>query len=379
MHTYCVLPDNTAMFWAFADTIPELAAYKPLLASSRITRVEVNTSENSWNIHIECDPHLPLGILDIAANYLKRQCGLSLVSFTVASKPQRADILQYLTAHWQELIEQVSTDYIVRRLLCQIKWRYEKYQLFLETNSRLAADILIERNVPSAIEQLLSQTLTQPCQVNLVISEEATSPEPCEGELLTPEYLEALDQYTAVAEAKPAKAGNIIFGRSIKGESQPISTLTDEAKNVIVGGELVAFDLRALKSGRFLLTFDLHDMTDGISGKAFFDDQEQYNKVAAALSEGMMVKVKGIVQYDKYCGELVLFADSMCSAEAKPSRMDEAAEPRVELHAHTRMSTLDAVVSVKSLIKTAARWKHPAIAITDHGVVQAFPEAHEEA
>jgi DNA polymerase-3 subunit alpha (Gram-positive type) len=86
-----------------------------------------------------------------------------------------------------------------------------------------------------------------------------------------------------------------------------------------------------------------------------------------------------MVQFDKYSNELVLYADSMCKVKKAVVRMDNAATTRVELHAHTRMSNMDAMVSAKDLIKTAALWGHPAVAITDHGVVQAFPEAHEAA
>jgi len=159
---------------------------------------------------------------------------------------------------------------------------------------------------------------------------------------------------------------------------QPISAIQDEARNVILTGQITNYELRELKSGRFLLTFDLVDHTDGISGKVFFDNQEQFNKTAGQLKNGMQVTVKGTVQYDKFANELVLFADSMCRAE-RNERQDNAPVRRVELHAHTRMSMLDAVVSAKNLIKTAAKWGHPAVAITDHGVVQAFPEAYEEA
>ncbi|MGL5512517.1 MAG: PHP domain-containing protein, partial [Sporomusa sp.] len=95
--------------------------------------------------------------------------------------------------------------------------------------------------------------------------------------------------------------------------------------------------------------------------------------------DGIQVTVKGTVQHDRFANELVLFADSMCRAEKAAERQDDAPVRRVELHAHTRMSAMDAVVTAKNLVQTAAKWGHPAVAITDHGVVQAFPEAYEEA
>lgn len=382
MQNYCIIPDNTAAFWAFADEVPDLAACKNALHQSRITQVEVNTSANTWIIHIELCAELNPAVLEGAAKYLCQHCGLTNVHFITASVQEASltDIETHLNTHWKDIIERVCPDHMVKRLLSQAKKRYENNGLILETSSRLSAEILIERMVSQAIETYISSKLSSKYSVSIVHDEQLEcSAAPCIQDFITPEYQEALEQYAATAGEPKAKNGSaIIFGRNIKGDPQPIESITDEAKNVILSGELVAFELRSLRSGRFLLTFDLDDMTDGISGKAFFEDKEQFNKMEALLSEGMLIKVKGTVQFDKYSNELVLFADSMCSL-VKPERYDNDPEPRVELHAHTRMSTLDAVSSIKGLVKTAARWKHPAVAITDHGVVQAFPEAYEVA
>jgi DNA polymerase-3 subunit alpha (Gram-positive type) len=380
LHTYCVIPDTSADFWAFAETMPELAKYKTLLIQSQIQKVEVDTVKNTWIIHLIAHPQLPAKILDFAGDYLTKHCGLSKVSFTslTANTMNEEELLHYLHSYRHQIIDSLSGEHLVKRLLSQANWNYNGETIILETSSRLSADILSERMVEKMLENYILSNCGCNCRVSILCNEADAPCSPCEESILTPEYLEALDQHASSADIKPKAANSIIFGRTIKGEPQPIASITEEAKNIIISGELITFDLRSLRSGRFLLTFDLDDMSDGISGKAFFDDQEQFNKITATLSEGMLVKVKGTVQYDKYNSELVLFADSMCSL-AKTERVDSAHETRVELHAHTRISTLDAVVSVKSLIRTAAKWKHSAIAITDHGVVQAFPEAHEEA
>ena len=123
-----------------------------------------------------------------------------------------------------------------------------------------------------------------------------------------------------------------------------------------------------------LLSFNLADDTDGIVCKAFFKDGEEFSRAQASLKAGMLVKVHGSVQFDKFQNDFVLMTNSLYKMTA-PQREDHAEVKRVELHAHTHMSNMDAVVSVKNLIKTAARWGWPAIAVTDHGVVQAFPDA----
>ena len=91
------------------------------------------------------------------------------------------------------------------------------------------------------------------------------------------------------------------------------------------------------------------------------------------------VRVKGDVQLDKYAGEIVIMSRNIVKAERPPIRMDTSEEKRVELHLHTTMSSMDAVTSMKEYVKRAAKWGHKAIAVTDHGVVQAYPEAMDAA
>ena len=129
-----------------------------------------------------------------------------------------------------------------------------------------------------------------------------------------------------------------------------------------------------------MLSFCLSDETNGIVCKKFFkpkrgkDSEEDFVEIISKLKEGMEVRIRGSVRFDTYMNEYVLFIDSLAKKE-KTVREDKAEVKRVELHAHTTMSAMDAVVSVKDLLQTAERWGWPAIAVTDHGVVQAFPDA----
>ena len=203
-----------------------------------------------------------------------------------------------------------------------------------------------------------------------------------------------------VAEKKPAKSslkkdyaapvrvertGSLIFGRSVMGEVKKITEIDGEMKNIIVEGtvgEGIGSGIKVItfKTGSTLLTFCITDDTDGIICKAFFKkgkrnaSDDDLAHVRAELKEGMSVRIRGSVRFDTYMNEYVLFIEGLAKKEIKP-RVDTAKEKRVELHAHTTMSEMDAVVTAKELIQTANRWGWPAIAITDHGVVQAFPDA----
>ncbi len=189
---------------------------------------------------------------------------------------------------------------------------------------------------------------------------------------------------SAVQQEKDSKESDkteavttLMIGYEIKDEPLPIREIQDEERRVTIQGTVFGAELKELRSGRHLLTFNITDYTDSLTVKIFSRDKEDV-KMLEALKDGMWVKVRGSVQHDTFLRELVMVANDINQIE-QVARKDTAEEKRVELHCHTPMSALDAVASVKSLISTAAKWGHKAIAITDHGVVQAFPEAYSVA
>ncbi len=167
---------------------------------------------------------------------------------------------------------------------------------------------------------------------------------------------------------------NVIIGSPFSGEAVPLKEIREEENNVVIEGQVFNLDQRELKSGRTLLTIDLTDYTDSISVKVFLKGEEEKEAIAA-IKPGMWLKVRGNVQLDVYQRELVLMADDIVIVE-KAGRQDKAPEKRVELHLHTNMSAMDGVTSISDYIQQAAEWGHPAIAVTDHAVAQAFPEAY---
>ncbi|HEX3030986.1 MAG TPA: PolC-type DNA polymerase III, partial [Bacillota bacterium] len=187
---------------------------------------------------------------------------------------------------------------------------------------------------------------------------------------------------TATSQAQGGKnsgtstpVDGIIKGRLIKGEPILLQDVVDEDKNVVIQGRILNLQVRELKTGRKMVDFILTDFTDSI-GVKLFDDEKGSIVEAGLLKNGGWVKIKGSVQYDKYSRELTMLAQDINVAEHH-QRRDLADAKRVELHAHTKMSSMDGVSGAADLVKRAAAWGHPAIAITDHGVVQGFPEAYQ--
>ena len=196
----------------------------------------------------------------------------------------------------------------------------------------------------------------------------------------------------AAAAAKP------IIGRSIGDKPVEIRELTGESGLTVIQGEIFKLETKELKGGEMLLvSFAVTDYTSSILCKAFFryrprfarkgeaeetpitdEERQAVNDRVARIKVGMNVKVRGECLYDSYAREISVNVRDLVEAE-KEEREDTAPEKRVELHMHTNMSTLDALTPAEDLIARAAKWGHPAVAVTDHGVLQSFPAAFKAA
>jgi DNA polymerase-3 subunit alpha (Gram-positive type) len=168
----------------------------------------------------------------------------------------------------------------------------------------------------------------------------------------------------------------VFYGRAFEGELTPIKEIQDEIGEVVIQGQVTFVDIRELRSGKILFIFNVTDFTDTIAGKLFLKP-EQADEVSEKLKKGSFIRVKGMALMDRYDKEisLVSIVGIKTIADFTTVRQDNHSEKRVELHAHTLMSDMDAVIDVKTLIKRAKAWGHKAIAITDHGVVQSFTDA----
>ena len=195
---------------------------------------------------------------------------------------------------------------------------------------------------------------------------------------LVPEYPQPKAASSALAgAAKPpsggAPQGDVLFGRAIKMHPVPMNTLSLESGKVCVEGDVVAVTSRTLaKRGSAVLAFDITDRTNSIKVTRFLraeDDQSVVEKI----HEGDHVIVQGEVVYSKYDDDMVLDPRNIMKGK-RYVRPDNAPEKRVELHMHTRFSAMDALTKPEAIVERAAYWGMPAIAVTDHGVLQAFPD-----
>ena len=172
----------------------------------------------------------------------------------------------------------------------------------------------------------------------------------------------------------------LILGTSIN-ITEPLVTVESlgaEDGKVSLDGEVIFMEDRELKSGKTLLSFDLYDGTSTMTCKAFLN-KDNAKKVIKRIKNAKGIKIAGNAQMDNFSNELTIMTNTIIESAGvkKETRQDNAEVKRVELHMHTQMSQMDAMTSAKDLIKRAMKWGMKSIAITDHGVVQSFPEAHK--
>jgi DNA polymerase-3 subunit alpha (Gram-positive type) len=170
---------------------------------------------------------------------------------------------------------------------------------------------------------------------------------------------------------------DVLYGRDFDGETIEIEKIDGEIGEVVVRGKILTVDSRELRSQKTIMIFDVTDFTDTITVK-MFAREEQIEDLKAAVVQGSFIRIKGVTTIDKFDGELTLgsVVGIKKSEDFTGKRVDNSLEKRVELHCHTKMSDMDGVSEVKDIVKRAKRWGMPAIAITDHGCVQSFPDAN---
>ncbi|MGN0374237.1 MAG: exonuclease domain-containing protein, partial [Butyrivibrio sp.] len=169
---------------------------------------------------------------------------------------------------------------------------------------------------------------------------------------------------------------DVIYGRDFEDEPVTLDGVVHEMGEITFRGQVMSVDSRELKSGKIILMFDMTDYTDSITVKMFLMP-EQLGEIKDSIKKGAFFKIKGATTIDRFTGELIIGSVSgiMKIPDFRVKRTDMALEKRVELHCHTKMSELDGVSDAGAIVKQACAWGHPALAITDHGVVQGFTEA----
>ncbi|WP_313527381.1 PolC-type DNA polymerase III [Anaerotignum sp.] len=294
----------------------------------------------------------------------------------------------FLSGYWDNVKAFVSQrSKICSGVMSDANWKYKEGKLLIYVKNNMAyymAQKKLDIELQHMIERETGRTIITQFK-NALTSEQETELFEKEKEAKANEFLQkivaaqsAAEQEKSAAEAAGVSDSvqkGILFGKECVGTRVPIEESKTIGEAVVIEGSIFNVESREIKGEKYIISFDITDKTDSTTVKFFVKKSIFDGELSDRFKTGACMRVQGDVQFDKYAREINIMAKNINSAQPAPPRMDVAQEKRVELHLHTQMSSMDGVTSVKNYVKRAIDWGHKAIAITDHGVVQAFPDA----
>ena len=293
--------------------------------------------------------------------------------------------------HWIDVVNSVLT-YIPFCKECLINSKreiLEENTLRLKYGNEFLYNILKEKNFENVLKGTIKDVFGIECSIKFTLD---NSNEKCnyldfkkEQEAL---IVKNIIKESKIEKEKPKKEktynkkeeyknSSIIIGKNINEDPVEISSIDETSGVISICGDIFKTKIIETRTGRKIITFYITDYTSSITVK-LFPRPKDTERVIEEIKEGLYCKIRGEVVNDSYAREIVIMARDIIKLN-KIEKMDIAEEKRVELHLHTKMSAMDGMNSAESLIKRAAKWGHKAISVTDHGVVQAYPEAMEAA
>lgn len=300
---------------------------------------------------------------------------------------------ELITKNWENIIYILSKDVpAITAVAEDLKWEISDKKLSITIEEPFLSQKAKDRNVEKKIEKYFKNNFKEGLKCNIICNKDfsfdlSTYEEQKEKEntiLLDKMKRDVIELESKQQKADSASKGTstnayspILYGKNFSGMAIPLKDISSDLESIIIEGEVFSLETRTLNSGKTLLILQITDYTNSITVKVF-EGRNQSVDMREIVSTGQYVKIRGDIVYDKYLRENILMASDILHIN-KEDRKDISDDKRIELHLHTQMSSMDGISNVSNLIKTAATWGHSAIAVTDHGVVQAFPEAMEAA
>ena len=369
---YCIMPDkNKFLAFLSAQSFTEVELMQ--LKMMNISRICIDESASLWEVHFECAARLTAGLLEAAAGKLAAAFSLEKVDL-ICDGDCRQCQLPERSAEKEGAADNGNAD---------------------AANAAQTADGAKAENAPLPDVEV-TDCSGVPYPDDVPLSDEPPEVEigeadPREAPCCEPpsDYDMAYEQaYNQLYGVK--KDDGLIWGRTPKGKVRPLESVFEEENRIVVegkfvksidkDGKLVAFTEREMRTGAIMLIFNLSDKTNGIYVKMRFDNRDggdprkECNQFKNSIKPGCYLRIMGDVAPDRFMfDEMVMSPKGIMKIDPPAERMDNAEVKRVELHCHTKMSKMDGLTPMEDLVKKAIKWGHKALAITDHGVVQAFP------
>ena len=347
----------------------------------QLNKLEVHKNSKRWTFFFEFPNVLPFDEFLIFVKALKASFeGIAQVNFEI--KTTNTELSEKLIKdYWNYVLNDCNVDSpMVLDKISQTPPHMENGQVFLDVSNGFMADF-VDGKLVNGLQSEYSSLGFPDFKIRTNIDENKSQEKEAAMKAANAQKAKEFQaKAKEVSEKKAAKpVGNVSkVGRKIPND-QEITQMVDiieEDRNKVVEGYIFDMEVRKLKSGRSLLIMQVTDYTSSFSIKKFSNGEED-EAFFESLDKGAWIRVRGNVQEDNFSRELVIMANDI-NVIKHESRKDTAEEDnkRIEFHAHTNMSQMDAIPSATDLIKRASEWGQPAIAITDHHALQAFPEAY---
>ena len=361
----------------FSDYAPP-EELKEALSQAAIVAADINPEERSVHVAAHSPNYVPARLVDALVRDARILYGLSRLEITLTHPETELHNIEPM----ELMMLFVSRDSMTRGSLAGARWNWEgnKLTVQLPANGKQA----LEKLVPE-VQKVLRERFAAPVTI------EIEAGNALEGKAL----FEAVDAMrlsameTCPAGRAPQKAAeapraeqqdsSVIYGKPFRGKTVAMNEMSMDMGTIIVEGKVFAVDHKELtKRNAFVVKFDMTDNTNSIRVTRFLEAKEA-KPILDAVQVGTVLRVQGKLIEDRFENDMVLKPYAIMPG-AMPKRKDTApGEKRVELHLHTTMSNMDALTDTATAVKQAAAWGHRAIAITDHGVAQSFPDAMKAA
>ncbi|MBR5370386.1 MAG: PolC-type DNA polymerase III [Bacilli bacterium] len=343
---------------------------------AKITKIKVNTKNDSWCIFINKENLLPINIyeeLDEKKYSLDKNASNIEFVFNI----ENTDINTYLE-YYDYLLKLLKEDLVVLDIY--------KNSLIIEDDKLVlvATNAVEKKKLNKVLEKInkFYKKLGYDKDIEIIEKHDDKVLEEVAEEIKQVEMTEPKTYKTEVKEEttskgykREAKDPNSVIGRNIKEDPIKIKTIIGEDPNVVVEGKVFGIEFfESSKTDFKIITLKITDFSDSIFCKVFVRDDEEYKRLSKEFKEGKWYKIKGYTKNDPFSKELVLNARDIILLEKTEEKIEDTAEvKRVELHCHTKMSQMDGVADECDIVKTAMNFGMHSVAITDHNAVQGFP------
>ncbi|MFD3260963.1 PolC-type DNA polymerase III [Paenibacillus lentus] len=355
----------------------------PYFLDGWIEQVEVSRSNREWKIAICKDTLVPAQAYRTFCLRVKERLEhIAQISFEFRYGKNVA-VADIVSEYWKLFLEWVQREVpSVNGWMARAIYETEGDLITITLGDAMALELSKKKNIDRYIMSFYETYFAITLRVKLQTGESSAEAfEEFQQRIVEEErdFIQQMMESMAVEAPPEEDDGEVIklqIGYDIKEQPVPLQEIQDEEKKITIQGMIFGLDRKELRNGNTLFIFNLTDYTDSLQMKLFAKNKEDL-KVMNQLANGKWIRARGRVEMDRFMPmpELVMIPSDVNEVSSPPSRKDNAPEKRVEFHLHSTMSTMDAVTPIGEYIKTAAKWGHKAIAVTDHGGIQCYPEA----